>query len=219
MKPAQTAVGVLAQIYPYMLAMAAIVIASNFLVQFPVDYTLGPLVLSDLLTWGAFTYPIAFLVTDFANRQFGPTRARQIVMIGFILAVGLSVFVATPRIAIASGTAFIVAQFIDVSIFNRLRHQARWWKAPLVSSVLSSVLDTMLFFGLAFAAVFSVIGANDAFAIEVAPLLGILPLETPRWMSWALGDLGVKLLVAMLMLVPYRLLLGIFQMPAADVRS
>ncbi|NNE22557.1 MAG: queuosine precursor transporter [Rhizobiales bacterium] len=201
------------------MAMAVIVMASNFLVQYPVNYTLGPLVLSDLLTWGAFTYPVAFLVTDFSNRQFGPARARLIVLTGFVLAVALSIFVATPRIAIASGSAFIVAQFMDVSIFNRLRHQPRWWQAPLVSSALSSILDTALFFALAFAAVFSVLGANDAFAIELAPLIGVFSLEVPRWASWALGDLGVKLLVSILLLVPYRVLLGLFQSPAIAAKS
>lgn len=219
MKSAQFNSGVLVQILPYMLAMAAIVIASNFLVQHPVNYTIGPLVLSDLLTWGAFTYPIAFLVTDFSNRQFGPAKARMIVLVGFVLAVALSIFIATPRIAIASGTAFIIAQFMDVSIFDRLRNQARWWQAPLVSSVLSSILDTALFFALAFAAFFAVLGANDAFAIELAPLVGIFSIETPRWVSWALGDLGVKLLVAMLMLAPYRVLLGLFQPAAIGARS
>jgi len=219
MRSAQPRSGVLAQILPYMLAMAAIVIASNFLVQYPVNYMLGPLVLSDLLTWGAFTYPIAFLVTDLSNRQFGPAKARMIVLVGFVLAVALSIFVAGPRIAIASGTAFIVAQLMDVAIFDRLRHQARWWQAPLVSSVLSSILDTALFFALAFAAFFAVLGANDAFAIELAPLVGIFSIEMPRWTSWALGDLGVKLLVSMLMLVPYRVLLGLFQTPAVGANS
>ena len=196
----------LLRVAPYMLAMAAVVIASNFLVQFPVDYAVGPIALGDLLTWGAFTYPIAFLVTDLSNRHFGPAQARRIILIGFVLAVGISIFVATPRIAIASGTAFIVAQLADISIFDRLRH-ARWWRAPLVSSTLGSILDTVLFFSLAFAATFVMLGANDPFAIETAPLLGVLGTEGPRWVSWALGDLAVKLLVSLVMLVPYRMLL------------
>ena len=149
--PNRSAFSTLSSIFPYMLAMAAVVIASNFLVQFPVHYDLGPFVLSDLLTWGAFTYPIAFLVTDLSNRHFGPAKARLIVTVGFILAVAISIYVASPRIAIASGTAFILAQFLDVSIFDRLRH-SRWWHAPLLSSALGSVLDTILFFTLAFAA-------------------------------------------------------------------
>ena len=204
------------RVYPYMLAMAAVVIASNYLVQFPVMYTIGPFVLEDLLTWGAFTYPIAFLVTDLSNRHFGPTRARLIVTAGFILAVAISIYAATPRIAIASGTAFLVAQLLDVSIFDRLRHSL-WWHAPLVSSVLGSIIDTVLFFSLAFAAVFVVLGPNDGFAIEAAPLTGFFSAEVPRWMSWALGDLAVKLLVSLAMLAPYRILLSALrlQRPAA----
>lgn len=217
--PKRSAFSALTPILPYMLAMAAVVIASNFLVQFPVHYDLGPFVLSDLLTWGAFTYPIAFLVTDLSNRHFGPAKARLIVTVGFILAVAISIYVASPRIAIASGTAFILAQFLDVSIFDRLRH-SRWWHAPLLSSVLGSVLDTILFFTLAFAASLSVLGANDAFATASAPLLGYFALEAPRWLSWALGDLAVKLLVSLAMLAPYRMLLALFRTPAAaDMHS
>ncbi|MEM6462683.1 MAG: queuosine precursor transporter [Pseudomonadota bacterium] len=211
------------RVYPYMLAMAAVVIASNYLVQFPVMYTLGPFILEDLLTWGAFTYPIAFLVTDLSNRHFGPAKARVIVTTGFVLAVAISIYVASPRIAIASGTAFLVAQLLDVSVFDRLRH-SHWWRAPLISSVLGSIIDTVLFFSLAFAAVFVVLGANDDFAIEAAPLVGFFSLEVPRWMSWALGDLTVKLLVSLAMLAPYRVLLSALRLhrPAgqdADVFS
>ena len=161
-----------------------------------------------MLTYGAFTYPIAFLVTDFANRRFGPAGARKVVYFGFVLAVILSVWLATPRIAIASGTAFLVAQLLDVSIFDRLR-EGRWWKAPLVSSFIGSVVDTVLFFGLAFAASFEVLGPNDAFVIGNAPLLGVMTMEAPRWVSWALGDLVVKMLVALAMLLPYRVLLNV----------
>ncbi|MCP4317340.1 MAG: queuosine precursor transporter [Hyphomicrobiales bacterium] len=202
-----------------MLAMAAVVIASNYLVQFPVMYTLGPFILEDLLTWGAFTYPVAFLVTDLSNRHFGPAKARIIVTVGFILAVGISIYVATPRIAIASGSAFLVAQLLDVSIFDRLRH-SHWWHAPLISSVLGSIIDTVLFFSLAFAAVFVMLGANDPFALEAAPLVGFFSTEVPRWMSWALGDLTVKLLVSLAMLAPYRVLLSVFHLhKTADQRS
>ena len=168
----------------------------------------GPVDLADLLTYGAFTYPIAFLVTDFANRRFGPVGARRVVYSGFVLAVVLSIWLATPRIAIASGSAFLVAQLLDVSVFDRLR-DGRWWKAPLVSSIIGSVVDTVLFFGLAFAVVFVVLGANDEFAIGNAPVLGFMTVEAPRWVSWALGDLAVKLLVALAMLLPYRVLLNI----------
>ena len=186
-------------------AMAGVVTLSNILVQFPVQASLGAVDLADLLTWGAFTYPVAFLVTDATNRLFGPARARMVVAGGFVVAVVLSVWLATPRIAIASGTAFLVAQLLDVTVFDRLR-DGRWWRAPLVSSVLGSLVDTALFFTLAFAAGLSVLGANDDFAIAQAPLFGVMAAEAPRWVSWALGDLGVKLLVAVVLLVPYGVL-------------
>ncbi|MEW5420700.1 queuosine precursor transporter [Amorphus sp. 3PC139-8] len=188
--------------------MTAVVLASNILVQYPVSAQLGAINLADLLTWGAFTYPIAFLVTDLTNRRFGPAAARMVVYAGFTVAIALSVMLSTPRIAIASGTAFLVAQLLDVAVFNRLR-RGSWWRAPLVSSVIGSLIDTILFFGLAFAAVFALIGPNDPFAIEAAPLFGVLPVELPRWMSWALGDLSVKLAVALVLLAPYRVLLGL----------
>ncbi len=186
-------------------AMVAVVAASNYLVQFPVQYHFGTINLADILTWGAFTYPAAFLVTDLTNRKFGPRRARFVVLAGFVLAVALSVWLASPRIAIASGAAFLTAQLLDVTIFDRLRRET-WWRAPLISSVLGSLIDTLLFFSLAFAAVFVILGANDDFALTSAPLLGVLGGEVPRWMSWALGDLAVKLMVALFMLAPYRAL-------------
>ncbi len=189
-----------------LLAMIGVVVASNFLVQFPVNIVLGDLNLADLLTWGAFTYPLAFLVTDLTNRRFGPRVARYVVMFGFAMAVFLSLWLATPRIAIASGTAFLIAQLLDVSLFNRLRAGV-WWKAPLVSSVTASVLDTALFFTLAFAAQLSVLGANDGFAIEHSPLIA-LGVDAPRWMSWAVGDLAVKVLAVVLLLMPYRLMMS-----------
>ena len=130
---------------PFMAVMAAVVVASNFLVQFPVDFTLGALNLADLLTWGAFTYPVAFLVTDLANRRFGPSTARLVVFCGFIVAVALSVWLATPRIAVASGSAFLAAQLLDVSIFDRLRNRT-WWLPPLASTIIGSSLDTLIFF-------------------------------------------------------------------------
>lgn len=198
------------QLIPFLILMASVVVASNILVQYPVQYTLGPLILEDLLTWGAFTYPVAFLITDLCNRTFGPARARIVVITGFILAVGISIYAATPRIAIASGSAFLVAQLLDVSVFHRLRH-THWWRAPLISSVLGSLLDTVLFFSLAFAASFAVLGPNDGFAIEAAPFLGLFATEVPRWMSWAIGDLAVKLLVALALLAPYRMIIPFFQ--------
>ncbi|MGF1592633.1 MAG: VUT family protein [Kiloniellaceae bacterium] len=154
-------------------AMVGIVALSNYAVQFPIN---------DWLTWGALTYPVAFLVTDLTNRSLGPKAARVVICVGFALAVVLSVWLATPRIAIASGTAFLAAQLLDVAVFNRLREGA-WWRAPLVSSTLGSVVDTVLFFSIAFAATG-------------------LP-----WITWALGDFGVKMAMAALMLLPFRLLM------------
>src|SRR5690606_17409655 len=121
--------------WPYVAAMAATVLASNFLVQFPFEH-LG---LGEMLTWGAFTYPVAFLITDLTNRRFGARIARLVVLVGFIVAVALSIWLATPRIAIASGTAFLVAQLLDVVVFDRLRRQA-WWRPPLFSTLISSAL-------------------------------------------------------------------------------
>ena len=159
---------------PALIAMVVVVSASNFLVQIPIN---------DWLTWGAFTYPVAFLVTDLTNRRFGPQRARQVMWVGFCLAVVLSIYLAGPRIAVASGMAFLAAQSLDIVVFNRLR-TGSWWRAPLVSSTLGSSLDTLIFFSLAFA------GTG-------------LP-----WHTLALGDLAFKLAMALAMLVPFRLALG-----------
>jgi hypothetical protein len=156
------------------LAMTVIVVASNYLVQFPVN---------DWITWGAFTYPLAFLVTDTTNRAFGPTRARQVVYVGFIIAVILSIALATPRIALASGTAFLVAQLLDVRIFDRMRERGGWWTAPLLSSSIGSALDTALFFFIAFAGT-------------------MVP-----WITLGLGDFAVKLALALSMLIPFRLMM------------
>ncbi|MCW2307128.1 queuosine precursor transporter [Rhodobium gokarnense] len=200
------------------LAMAAVVVASNILVQYPVAASIGALNLADLLTWGAFTYPAAFLVTDLTNRRLGPSAARRVVLVGFAFAVVLSVVLATPRLAIASGSAFLVAQLLDVAVFNRLRNRV-WWVPPAVSSLIGSVVDTAVFFSLAFAASFVVFGPNDGFAIEAAPLLGLFDIAVvPRWMSWALGDFSVKLLVAALLLVPYRVVLSFIQPQALEAR-
>lgn len=194
-----------ARLWVAVAAMAAIVAASNFLVQFPVDARLGAINLADLLTWGAFTYPVAFLVTDLTNRTLGPQRARLVVVAGFAVAVILSIWLATPRIAIASGSAFLVAQLLDVSIFNRLR-RAPWWQAPLLSSAAGSVIDTILFFGLAFAPAFAGLdtyfGMADGSLGFPAPFLGIGP-AVPLWVSLATGDFIVKMLVALAMLAPY----------------
>ena len=179
--------------------MTVIVVASNILVQYPVN---------DWLTWGAFTYPVAFLVTDLVNRRFGPSAARRVVYVGFALAVALSIALATPRIAIASGTAFLLAQLLDVRVFDRLRAGA-WWRAPLVSSTLGSAFDTAVFFTLAFSATAGGLGPTEDWAIAPAPLLGVGP-SAPFWVSLAVGDFGVKMLIALAALGPYRALSGAF---------
>ena len=191
-------------IWPLVAAMAAIVGASNFFVQHPFPY-FG---LGEILTWGAFTYPFAFLVNDLTNRSYGPAAARRAVMVGFISAVALSVWLATPRIAIASGAAFLLAQMLDVTIFDWLRRQA-WWRAPLISTFVGSLLDTAVFFSLAFAAKFAILdtvfGREDgSLAFPVALFGG----EAPLWLSLALGDLGVKMLIGLFALVPYRVIIG-----------
>lgn len=207
-------------------AMTLIVLASNILVQFPVSGNIGTLALGDILTWGAFTYPFAFLVTDLTNRRFGPRVARRIVYAGFAVAI-LASIVAPPllfsyglleyptagdrlvRIALASGAAFLMAQLLDIAVFNRLRQQ-NWWKAPAFASIAGSVIDTLSFFSLAFAPAFLLLGPTDAFSLEPAPLLGVFAVEAPRWISWALGDLTVKLLIAAFALVPYRIIMQRF---------
>jgi uncharacterized integral membrane protein (TIGR00697 family) len=214
---------------PFVAAMALVVVASNVLVQFPVNGRIGSLALADILTWGAFTYPFAFLVTDLANRRYGPAIARQIVFVGFMLAVACSIIVPPllfkygfiefetsadrlVRIAVASGAAFLTAQLLDVTVFNWLRKRS-WWRAPVFGSLAGSVLDTAIFFSVAFSAAFAFIGPNDAFALENAPFLGFLSAETARWMSWAVGDLAVKLLIAVFALIPYRLIAAKWTQP------
>lgn len=183
---------------PGILAMAAIVVASNILVQF---------VVGDWLTWGAFTYPLAFLVTDVMNRVYGPAAARRVVLAGFVTGVACSLVAAgfeatTLRIAIASGTAFLVAQLLDVAIFDALRG-GRWWRAPLASTVVGSAVDTALFFTIAFAA-FLPADANTGWANEAVPLLGHGPVSA-LWISLASADWLVKLGLALLALVPFRI--------------
>jgi queuosine precursor transporter len=154
-------------------AMALVVVASNWLVQSPINA---------YLTWGAFVYPIAFLVTDLTNRAVGPASARRVAWAGFAIAVLASVAVAPWRIAAASGTAFIVSQLADVKVFNRWRRQS-WWKAPLIGSLVASVIDTLVFFSLAFAG------------------------TSLDWWPLAIGDLAVKAIMAVLLLGPYRAML------------
>ncbi|MCA0255197.1 MAG: queuosine precursor transporter [Proteobacteria bacterium] len=200
----------------YVALMTLVVMASNFLVQFPVNGEFAGINLADLLTWGAFTYPVAFLVTDLTNRQFGPSAARKVVFAGFVVGVALSFVTSVPRIAMASGTAFLVGQLLDISVFNHLRRMS-WWRAPLAGSLAGSVLDTVLFFSLAFSSSFGFLGPNDDFALEAAPLLGILSSEAPRWISWAIGDFSVKMLVGLIMLLPYGALMSVLKpMPAVS---
>ncbi|MEY8842836.1 queuosine precursor transporter [Cribrihabitans sp. XS_ASV171] len=197
---------------PGILAMAAIVVASNILVQF--------LLLDGLLTWGAFTYPFAFLVTDVMNRVYGAGPARKVVLAGFVTGVicsliGSQVMLeygpAVPlRIAVASGTAFLLAQLTDVTVFNRFREGA-WWRAPLVSTLVGSALDTALFFTIAFSASVTLFGANADAAIswawEPVPFLLSGPVA-PLWVTLAVADWLVKLSVALVALVPFRLITG-----------
>jgi queuosine precursor transporter len=167
------------------LIMGVIVLASNYLVQFPIHYY-G---LEEILTYGAFSYPIAFLITDLANRSYGVKVARNIVYIGFTIGIVFTLFLSTNyndlisiRIAIGSGTAFMVAQLLDVQIFDKLRKK-KWFIAPLMSSLIGSTVDTFLFFSIAF------------YATGVP------------WITLSLGDLAVKIFVTLLMLIPFRLLL------------
>jgi len=169
--------------------MGVVVLSSNYLVQFPIKYY-G---LEEILTYGAFTYPIAFLITDLANRSYGKLAARKIVYTGFIIGIAFTLFFSTNfsdlisvRIAIGSGTAFIVAQLLDVQIFDKLRKK-EWFVAPLTSSFIGSVVDTFLFFSISF------------YGTGIA------------WVTLSVGDLAVKIFVALLMLIPFRLLLGTFK--------
>jgi len=166
--------------------MGVVVLASNYLVQFPITYY-G---LEEILTYGAFSYPVAFLITDLANRSYGKIVARKIVYVGFFIGIVFTLFFSTNfadlisvRIAIGSGTAFMVAQLLDVQIFDYLREK-KWFVAPLTSSLIGSTIDTFLFFSISF------------YATEIP------------WVTLSLGDLAVKIFVALAMLVPFRLLLG-----------
>jgi len=194
----------------YVALMTLVVVASNFLVQFPLHAELAGINLADILTWGAFTYPVAFLITDLTNRQFGPRAARKVVFAGFVVGVTLSFYTSVPRIAIASGSAYLAGQLLDISVFNRLRRQA-WWRAPLVGSLIGSMLDTVIFFSFAFAAFFVFFGPNDPFALESAPILGVLSAAAPRWISWAIGDFSVKMIVGLVMLLPYGALMNVLR--------
>ena len=186
-------------------AMGVVVLASNILVQYPV--AVGGL--SDYLTWGAFTYPFAFLVTDLSNRRFGAARARRVVYAGFVVAVALSIYFATPRIAIASGSAFLAAQLLDIGIFASLRDRT-WWLPPFVSSVVSSALDTAIFFSFAFYC-----GAVPGLGITVSDVLGRFGLADEctalPWMTLAVADYLVKLALAALSIAPYGAVLAVIR--------
>ncbi|WP_187969256.1 VUT family protein [Aquibium microcysteis] len=195
------------RVLPFVAAMAIIVALSNVLVQYPFEH-LG---LGELLTWGAFTYPAAFLVNDLTNRRFGASAARRVVLAGFVIAVALSVWLATPRIAIASGSAFLAAQLLDTAVFDRLRGRA-WWQAPFLSTLIGSALDTVLFFGLAFSGTFA--GIDAAFGMEDGSLAFAVPFlggQAPLWVSLALGDFAVKILIGVAMLAPYGALLSVLK--------
>lgn len=193
------------------IAMAAIVVASNILVQF---------LFGNWLTWGAFTYPFAFLVTDLMNRLYGAPAARKVVFAGFVAGIACS-FVGTQivgefgplvtlRIALGSGSAFLLAQLSDVLVFDRMR-AGTWWRAPLVSSLVGSSLDTAIFFSIAFSARLSFIEpANDvSWAGDILPILGVGP-AAPLWVSLGVADWLVKLALALVALVPFRVLVSRF---------
>ncbi len=187
--------------------MAAVVVASNILVQF---------LFGQWLTWGAFTYPIAFLITDVMNRVYGAGPARRVVFVGFVVGVVCSLIgtqimgefgpLVTLRIALGSGLAFLTAQLLDVSIFAALR-SGKWWRAPLASTLVGSSVDTVIFFTIAFSGALTWIEpANDvSWAGEMLPLLGAGPMA-PLWVSLALADWLVKLSLALLALVPFRMI-------------
>jgi uncharacterized integral membrane protein (TIGR00697 family) len=200
------------RILPGILAMAAIVVASNILVQF--------LIFDGLLTWGAFTYPFAFLVTDLMNRIYGPQAARKVIFAGFIAGIICSLIgtqimlqgdgyeypAVALRIAIASATAFLIAQLVDVLVFNRLRADT-WWKAPLTSSIIGSAIDTALFFTIAFSQDIQIFGENAdmeiSWAWDAVPLLMSGP-EAPLWITLALTDWAVKLTLVLIALIPFK---------------
>jgi hypothetical protein len=197
------------RILPGIIAMAAVVVISNILVQF---------LFGQWLTWGAFTYPLAFLVTDVMNRVYGTAVARKVVLAGFVTGLACSLIgtqiqgefgpLVTLRVAIGSGLAFLTAQFLDISVFNRLRDRG-WWRAPLVSTLAGSTLDTAIFFTVAFSAALVFIEpANDVtWANEALPLLGFGPV-VPLWVSLAAADWSVKLALGLIALLPFRLIVA-----------
>ncbi|MDZ4134184.1 MAG: queuosine precursor transporter [Paracoccaceae bacterium] len=194
---------------PGIAAMAAIVLASNILVQF---------LFGNWLTWGAFTYPFAFLVTDVMNRIYGAAAARRVVLAGFGVGLICSVIgtqivgefgpLVTLRIALGSGLAFLSAQMLDVAVFDRMRAGA-WWRAPLVSTLVGASVDTALFFSIAFsgALIWLEPGNDVSWAAETLPMLGFGPVA-PLWVSLAVADWGVKIALALLALLPFRIIIS-----------
>ena len=198
------------------LAMAAIVVASNILVQ----HTFGA-----YLTYGAFTYPLSFLVNDIINRLAGVKAARRVVLAGFVVGLACSVIgtqlhndygpLVTLRVALGSGTAFLVGQLLDVTIFDRLR-RAEWWRAPLVSTLIGSTIDSVIFFTIAFAASLTFLepSSDVSWAAVSGPLLGSGPM-VPLWVSLAVADWGVKFGIAVFGLLPFRLIIAKFSIRVA----
>jgi uncharacterized integral membrane protein (TIGR00697 family) len=198
------------------IAMAAIVVASNILVQ----HTFG-----SYLTYGAFTYPLSFLVNDIINRLAGVKAARRVVLAGFVVGLACSFIgtqlhndygpLVTLRVALGSGTAFLVGQLLDVTIFDRLR-RAEWWRAPLVSTLIGSTIDSVIFFTIAFAASLTFLepSSDMSWAAVSGPLLGSGPM-VPLWVSLALADWGVKFGIAVFGLLPFRLIIAKFSIRVA----
>ncbi len=205
----------MSKLLPGVIAMAIIVVASNILVQY--------MILDGRLTWGAFTYPFAFLVTDIMNRVYGPAAARRVVLAGFVVGIlcsligsqimlqgdGYEYAAVAFRVAIASALAFLAAQLLDITVFNRLR-DGSWWKAPVVSSVLSSIVDSALFFSIAFGSWISFGAAADAevnWAWEVIPVFNT-GMMAELWVSLAIADWIIKVAIALVALVPFRVIVG-----------
>jgi queuosine precursor transporter len=216
-------------------AMVVVVAASNILVLYPLNATLGGVNLADLLTWGAFTFPFAFLITDLINRYDGSNRARQVALVGFVVGLAVSFYLSfnplpwnadgaaatTQRIALASAAAFITGQLLDIAVFSRLRATRAWYLPPLIGSLLGSIIDTTIFFTVAFAPALAgldaLFGLPDGSLGFPAPWLGVGP-EVPLWVSLASGDFLVKFLAALVLLAPYRALMGRF-MPLPAVAA
>ena len=206
------------RILPGVIAMAIIVVASNILVQY--------LILDGLLTWGAFTYPLAFLVTDIMNRLYGAATARKVVFVGLITGIVCSLIgtqiifdseygpyaAVALRVAIGSAVGFGAAQLLDVAVFNKLR-DGSWWKAPLGSTLVSSTVDTVVFFTIAFSSIFNGLSESATneiiWAQDAAPFLLTGP-DAPLWVSLAVADWGVKIAIALIALVPFRIIVGRF---------